>query len=197
MAPHKKVRDDGAGGLPRASGDGPLLALQKEGLMMVAPRERGWPPFDPAALFPARGCPARAGMAPPRRFVPMFAHGLPRASGDGPVFIVWRNKAKAVAPRERGWPPVGQDYTLTGDGCPARAGMAPRRGNRASPAPGLPRAVFCGPDAGRGCPARAGMAPHGLQSRLVSCRLPRASGDGRRGRLDIEGPAAVALRERG
>ena len=72
-----------------------------------------------------RGCPARAGMDPSADATGMKRNGLPRASGDGPVFATKHSGAGTAAPRERGWTLLAYPCECGGFGCPARAGMDP------------------------------------------------------------------------
>ncbi len=85
MDRHRGAADDGQGGLPRASGDGPRLRLGTRVVLAAAPRERGWTQIETQLSVIVEGCPARAGMDPHRRAGHLLPQRLPRASGDGPA----------------------------------------------------------------------------------------------------------------
>ena len=72
-------------------------------------------------------------------------HGLPRASGDGPLFYETEYDRETAAPRERGW--TRKEARLDGAtfGCPARAGMDPPQSPSPPAASWLPRASGDGP----------------------------------------------------
>ena len=89
--------------LPRASGDGPLIARWGSVSYAAAPRERGWTLTKVRRLLFAVGCPARAGMDPASEADSVPLAGLPRASGDGPGSDIRLKQAVKAAPRERGW----------------------------------------------------------------------------------------------
>ena len=125
--------------------------------------------------------------------------------GDGPAGPLSRTEANRVAPRVRGWTLAG--HAAVGDfhGCPACAGMDPRRApGRARPAR-LPRVCGDGPIAAAGagatqtvaprvrgwtrggaarglqrigCPACAGMDPSVRAASGSAAWLPRVCGDG-------------------
>jgi len=88
--------------LPRASGDGPPGIETVRLFLAAAPRERGWTRQLLLACPLRRGCPARAGMDPPRRPWPLLPARLPRASGDGPPVQAFAQGLASAAPRERG-----------------------------------------------------------------------------------------------
>ena len=163
-------------------------------------------------------------MDPQRRNTSLCSGRLPRASGDGPVpSILWRTRLM-VAPRERGWTPVGAGQKIEAMGCPARAGMDPSAALMLVTRARLPRASGDGPvqnlphgyyakvaprERGwtlraassklisTGCPARAGMDPTSPSSRARTWGLPRASGDGPKLSQRTRVAAEVAPRERG
>ena len=136
-----------AGGLPRASGDGPVTAAMAIGHGRAAPRERGWTQFHPDDGRTSQGCPARAGMDPSDSSASSFSSWLPRASGDGP----WRTRGSVTteqaAPRERGWTLASSEVGQALFGCPARAGMDPVPFEPPPAATRLPRASGDGPSA--------------------------------------------------
>ncbi len=70
--------------LPRESGDGPSSTSPGSTGRWAAPRERGWTLGRHVVRRAVRGCPARAGMDPPRGGQGPQSPGLPRESGDGP-----------------------------------------------------------------------------------------------------------------
>ena len=111
--------------LPRASGDGPMMAAPGSSVFKAAPRERGWTPACVLGKSYGCGCPARAGMDPYVTFVALPVEGLPRASGDGPIEISTVAEDVRAAPRERGWTLAATLGGAAIDGCPARAGMDP------------------------------------------------------------------------
>ena len=127
MDPSRHPRPHPSSRLPRASGDGPRQWARSANLTRAAPRERGWTqPSDTHARHD-QGCPARAGMDPGRVLRVGSTVRLPRASGDGPQSSFVASLPLLAAPRERGWT---RCWCLESDietGCPARAGMDPRR----------------------------------------------------------------------
>ncbi len=127
MDPLCAIGTSGKAWLPRASGDGPQMFGERAREGQAAPRERGWTLRRGQSDVHWRGCPARAGMDPALWIATPQAHGLPRASGDGPVGAVALKTLTLAAPRERGWTLDVRARTATRLGCPARAGMDPRR----------------------------------------------------------------------
>ena len=129
-----------------------------------------------------------------------------------------------VAPRERGWTPVGRVHCRSPMRRPARAGMDPRRSARTTSSRPSPRASGDGPQPGtrsasaphvapreRGWtlhrfqtrdllarrPARAGMDPPSAGHAWLLTPSPRASGDGPSCGMAAWDPDRVAPRERG
>ena len=151
-------------------------------------------------------------------------HGLPRASGDGPLQRPRWTRQRWAAPRERGWTRAGALRAEGGQGCPARAGMDPDQSVGPALSARLPRASGDGPqsrlrarrvlraaprergwtpfmvrkeDPRRGCPARAGMDPFVAEAAKIWTRLPRASGDGPFSSMSPSSFRWAAPRERG
>ncbi len=193
------------GRLPRASGDGPTVAVATTPEGLAPPRERGWTLLDAWCDPSCQGSPARAGMDPQSAVICSAWSRLPRASGDGPSPGSRKRGWQLAPPRERGWTPIEGRLLAEQAGSPARAGMDPTRSSLLTAASRLPRASGDGPCrkaqrcslvlapprergwtlpsatiAARVCgsPARAGMDPTTAHSRLAMPRLPRASGDG-------------------
>ena len=131
--------------LPRARGDGPKLVRIEVSGLLVAPRTRGWTGPLRRRGLPPGGCPAHAGMDRRLRVRGRRRRRLPRARGDGPVFIQRVHPAQEVAPRTRGWTGDGVEDRIVRDGCPAHAGMDPTDRPYRWNARGLPRARGDGP----------------------------------------------------
>jgi len=74
--------------LPRASGDGPGHIAAMRSSPAAPPRERGWTRSGHAADHRGDGSPARAGMDPAWKTPAWRKSRLPRASGDGPWWLL-------------------------------------------------------------------------------------------------------------
>ncbi len=210
--------------LPRESGDGPHRRRDCATNDPAAPRERGWTLVSGTPVETATGCPARAGMDPLDLDEAVRVSGLPRESGDGPRAEARKLGDRRAAPRERGWTPPPYAGDVSGDGCPARAGMDPGRWALRLTWPWLPRESGDGPgaavhahtpkqaaprergwtlfsgdikDISDGCPARAGMDPSGRCRPCPGPWLPRESGDGPHARPQDAQAHLAAPRERG
>ena len=152
----------GASRLPRARGDVPVLRAR--------------------SLLRTAGCPAHAGIdrSQPVRRAPSRVAPRTRGWPGEPVNLY----ASAVAPRTRGCA-ASLPIRLDVRGCPAHAGIGPRRLNwvpRASN-PVAPRTRGSPSASARrsslrveGCPAHAGIAPRPPRRRTRR-RLPRARGE--------------------
>ena len=205
MVPCDGCQSERGARFPRASGDGPRRSQRKTCLATFPPRERGWSLLALRIQCLAIVSPARAGMVPSSSPACSTATRFPRASGDGPLFGLWRFARVAFPPRERGWSPDNRPIQGTGCVSPARAGMVPTEISCLTGFSRFPRASGDGP-AGTHCdtspnlfpprergwsrclprrsgneyvsPARAGMVPTPLLARTAWHRFPRASGDG-------------------
>ncbi len=163
-------------------------------------------------------------MDPSRRRPDLRLARLPRVCGDGPRSAGSKVTDTAAAPRMRGWtlPIAMRSFRLSG--CPAYAGMDPRRPARKRCGAWLPRVCGDGPwteeqeglfkaAAPRmrgwtracrrrgiglhGCPAYAGMDPSRRRCCKGTARLPRVCGDGPTWAAITYAPAAAAPRMRG
>ena len=178
--------------LPRARGDGPLLAVVTTRGKVASPRPRGWTRGSRPAGRRRDGFPAPAGMDRACRWPPGRSRGLPRARGDGPHYSDLYGQVVSASPRPRGWTRAAVVRVAPRQGFPAPAGMDRARSSRSRGSSRLPRARGDGPTAFQEG-ARTEVAsprPRGWTPVLVgmdrarssrsrgSSRLPRARGDG-------------------
>ncbi len=191
-------------GLPRARGDRPSSSVNVWAGLQAAPRTRGSTLGKTAEQHEVNGCPAHAGIDPSRTRPAQIARRLPRARGDRPSKSRRRNCRHRAAPRTRGstFYPIFKALGL--QGCPAHAGIDPKKEHRHVTALRLPRArgdrpVLVLTSANRcraaprtrgstildslftlsrkGCPAHAGIDPTDGKAAARTTRLPRARGD--------------------
>ena len=176
-----------AGGLPRASGDGPLVATGLLSGVTAAPRERGWTVRGMPTYVVTLGCPARAGMDPRPAASARRARWLPRASGDGPVTARRILAVASAAPRERGWTRgSGADHRQH-RGCPARAGI----GRRQLPWPPCCLTKECYPS---GCCRSESLSK---SSTVEGCgHVAEGGGGGQRSRAAARCPRSASVRRR-
>ena len=130
---------------PRASGDGPSCCAASGSRLWFPPRERGW--SRNTELQPAQSSvsPARAGMVPSGSCVYRQSCGFPRASGDGPFFVVPLQLPGPFPPRERGWSRHQRRFQNPAEVSPARAGMVPGEIELSDTTKSFPRASGDGP----------------------------------------------------
>ncbi len=191
--------------LPRVCGDGPSLTSAVVMVGRAAPRMRGWTPRASERAAKCCGCPAYAGMDPSSSGRSCRMRRLPRVCGDGPVMRFHADTQELAAPRMRGWTPQHAGMCAVKNGCPAYAGMDPRRRRSPASTRWLPRVCGDGPSADkaawlqsraaprmrgwtpvprqqpahdRGCPAYAGMDPDRRHQGRGRGGLPRVCGDG-------------------
>ncbi|MFM2406367.1 MAG: hypothetical protein RL223_4247 [Pseudomonadota bacterium] len=131
--------------LPRSRGDGPVSLAFNLSPRAAAPLTRGWTRHQVLGPLTAQGCPAHAGMDPPRSSNGPLEARLPRSRGDGPDPTLADAILDRAAPLTRGWTPAAARHHARSQGCPAHAGMDPH--DRAPiPSPGgLPRSRGDGP----------------------------------------------------
>ena len=207
MVPESAIQVRGLFCFPRASGDGPLLAVQVFVPDLFPPRERGWSHRHRHGQGPAGVSPARAGMVQSSSVRQLPMSRFPRASGDGPSTICTARWGAQFPPRERGWSQAAALFRAFEHVSPARAGMVQSSSVRQLPMSRFPRASGDGPQrlmlqqdadgfpprergwslhhlhgaVGRAVsPARAGMVPTCCCWTSVPVSFPRASGDGPR-----------------
>ena len=113
-------------GLPRLRGDGPFRSRREANDFWAAPPTRGWTQKSRSGNWPARGCPAYAGMDPPRWATHRGRDRLPRLRGDGPYVPHLAHPHPQAAPPTRGWTSKWPVVPASSTGCPAYAGMDPR-----------------------------------------------------------------------
>ena len=205
IGPLDRSLELGVPGLPRASGDRPVLDAD-EGTFQAPPRERGSARGGLPWRHSYSGSPARAGIGPPPTRRRPSSPWLPRVSGDRPIGGNVFESFDAAPPRERGSAPPADGGDRRRRGSPARAGIGPCRGTcrrgrsrlpRASgDRPNLTQQLFIAIEAPprergsarrdvhasvcrRGSPARAGIGP-GLQNAGVYRAPPRERGLARR-----------------
>ncbi len=191
--------------LPRVCGDGPSPIGDLQVSWPAAPRMRGWTPRERRRVGGDPGCPAYAGMDPPRPAARQRGCGLLRVCGDGPLPIRDAKQRPRAAPRMRGWTARNSTISRAYSGCPAYAGMDPTDPDQRCQTLRLPRVCGDGPleqglqrteqqaaprmrgwtrrtagrrRARRGCPAYAGMDPQPWTSHPRRMWLPRVCGDG-------------------
>ena len=116
--------------LPRTRGDGPSCGFTYEVVWTASPHTRGWTRRDRRAPGKVAGFPAHAGMDPSRSRRGCPSTWLPRTRGDGPVRTIGKHSEPRASPHTRGWTVTGKNYSSTGGGFPAHAGMDPRRASR-------------------------------------------------------------------
>ena len=125
MVPESAIQVRGLFCFPRASGDGPLLAVQVFVPDLFPPRERGWSHRHRHGQGPAGVSPARAGMVQSSSVRQLPMSRFPRASGDGPQRLMLQQDADGFPPRERGWSLHHLHGAVGRAVSPARAGMVP------------------------------------------------------------------------
>ncbi len=185
-------------------GDRPASSGKPSKRAAAAPHARGSTPRRALAHTACSGCPACAGIDPLARSIPRGSHGLPRMRGDRPS-ARWRStNARWAAPHARGSTHLCGRGLLTSDGCPACAGIDPRKArgrqwlcwlprmrgdrpqrkyHRSLSLEAAPHARGSTPAADRatasaaGCPACAGIDPARTPLRPCRRRLPRMRGD--------------------
>ena len=145
MDPESRWRRAPSRGLPRVCGDGPAVITFEGAAEAAAPRMRGWTPACDWRRVDGRGCPAYAGMDPGATTRPSPKCWLPRVCGDGPPAGYTERLNVQAAPRMRGWTRGRFGRALESDGCPAYAGMDPKRTWAASAPRRLPRVCGDGP----------------------------------------------------
>ena len=192
-------------GCPARAGMDPDTGRKSRTRGRLAPHARGLTLHQGSDLQHLHGCPAPAGMDLASARTSVSAPGLPRTRGDGPTESHGTPCSSAAAPHARGWTLCYGEADGFNTGCPARAGMDPRRGTPATSTRWLPRTRGDGPqyatqdffsdmaaahargwtwplqlddDQRRGCPARAGVNPGRPRPGRGSTRLPRTRGDG-------------------
>ncbi len=190
--------------LPRMRGDRPGWKTGKKRDAPAAPHARGSTPRESAGVVAIRGCPACAGIDPHDRRRVRWRRRLPRMRGDRPPSDPERERRHAAAPHARGSTPKRSRTRAPPRGCPACAGIDPRRAPLAVVRSRLPRmrgdrpaselkpshAFSAAPHARGstrpaqvpvvellGCPACAGIDPPPTKSSRWSLRLPRMRGD--------------------
>ena len=191
--------------LPRTRGDGPYWHVRACQVSGVAPHTRGWALRQARRLRRQAGCPAHAGMGPTSSTRGQMIKRLPRTRGDGPLGQSSDPESVTVAPHTRGWAARRHCKLCQKRGCPAHAGMGPKRTAGDCTRPGLPRTRGDGPiemarqidfsavaphtrgwalhrvafalESG-GCPAHAGMGPSVIFRPFQNSWLPRTRGDG-------------------
>ena len=195
----------GAGWLPRARGDGPVVDRLTYQKLLASPRTGGWTRSRPALRTARTGFPAHAGMDPSGARIPAASRGLPRARGDGPSSRRASGISSWASPRTRGWTRIRSRHHHRRLGFPAHAGMDPAAIFGITLFKRLPRARGDGPKEytywktvktasprtrgwtlaandvvmpAPGFPAHAGMDPFKNGAFSFSSWLPRARGDG-------------------
>ena len=223
MDPPQTGSNRGSQRLPRACGDGPPSGLESDPTYEASPRLRGWTLVRTARQLVRTGFPAPAGMDPAPASWSYPVVGLPRACGDGPPSPRPSGKNAPASPRLRGWTRSAERIGAGIAGFPAPAGMDPVATPSPLERRWLPRACGDGPvmraekvyatsasprlrgwtpvqpDARQrapGFPAPAGMDPGMRKFDAVCFGLPRACGDGPRGRYTSQPlrPASPRLR---
>ncbi len=185
-------------------GDRPATPQRRRRRESAAPHARGSTLQVRKGLKAEVGCPACAGIDPQRSKLGAPPLRLPRMRGDRPSAGVMSFGAFAAAPHARGSTRRRGTAALRLDGCPACAGIDPRRTSARRASARLPRmrgdrpprptprwsprwaaphargstlAEGLGARGARGCPACAGIDPSG-PPRITRCsRLPRMRGD--------------------
>ena len=114
-------------GFPRASGDGPPVGEALREFVQISPRQRGWTPNGHIRLVDLHDFPAPAGMDPICGSASSSLTGFPRASGDGPLCVAVRCRAKKISPRQRGWTRSHGPSAHDKLDFPAPAGWTPAR----------------------------------------------------------------------
>ena len=167
MDPDPAGPRQGAGGLPRACGDGPERGGAWVRRATASPRLRGWTPLGGAVRLLVRGFPAPAGMDPAPSASPPSSRRLPRACGDGPRHGAQGGDRVRASPRLRGWTRHPLARMAQQPGFPAPAGMDPCRSRSPMSARRLPRACGDGPvlsgyalATGEASPRLRGWTPH-------------------------------------
>ncbi len=190
--------------LPRTRGDRPVATGQARRLELAAPHTRGSTLVCARPVLRHAGCPAHAGIDPPRISGFQLVRRLPRTRGDRPKPNATRCCVGSAAPHTRGSTLVPVEPRDVGLGCPAHAGIDPcplarldwfcrlprTRGDRPmlvayQYARGLaaPHTRGSTPHPADesawigGCPAHAGIDPKLRPSKRPPSGLPRTRGD--------------------
>ncbi len=185
-------------------GDRPARSRSRRAASRAAPHARGSTPAISRILSTAQGCPACAGIDPPRTLRGTSRRWLPRMRGDRPAALTPTAARKMAAPHARGSTHGRGSLTESHRGCPACAGIDPGCRHAGRGAVGLPRmrgdrpadavdrveraraaphargstreAVATAVGDG-GCPACAGIDPYPINTHSLPLRLPRMRGD--------------------
>ncbi len=224
MVPVAAGSNGATGCVPRASGDGPMVAALGRIGASCSPRERGWSAPTTTGEWSQPVFPARAGMVRQAGVTSIQVPGVPRASGDGPQGRRHTTVACLCSPRERGWSRRPPTRPTRPHVFPARAGMVPPGPSTQVGSRCVPRASGDGPAARtflrrlRTCsprergwspgtrvhqaprhvfPARAGMVRLHTRQRRATLRVPRASGDGPSADTSVRVAVRCSPRERG
>ena len=102
---------------------------------------RGWTRDETASPLSTVGFPAHAGMDPWSFGRERREPRLPRACGDGPPFLKFRNAYFAASPRMRGWTRSKLVDVSSAPGFPAHAGMDHQQAVSEPVSSSLPRSL--------------------------------------------------------
>ncbi len=127
-------------GLPRASGDTPLLARTERATRKAAPRKWGYTPDTRPVTSLKKGCPAQVGIHPGNRSQSVRITRLPRASGDTPFSRKTTRGLRSAAPRKWGYTLFRTRSKSGSSGCPAQVGIHLWKIGACLGTSGLPRA---------------------------------------------------------
>ncbi len=210
--------------LPRMRGDRPSGTSSIRIRSPAAPHARGSTHMVRRVGDLLHGCPACAGIDLQRRIVTSPQGGLPRMRGDRPSSRVAIAAASSAAPHARGSTLRDHQPERLLRGCPACAGIDPRRAALLTCSSGLPRMRGDRPqttglwrfpsgaaphargstrpppvrESGRsGCPACAGIDPNHRSRGGTARRLPRMRGDRPFNPGNITGHSPAAPHARG